>query len=181
VKFPPRQRWLILGGLLTATLAAAAWMHDNADEADSKVATVVQTAAGRATTPPRSASRHEPPQVSLDKLKSRRSGEVARDPFAVNVPHPKKPKPAAGAAPPGPVAVVPLPPSAPPLPFTYMGKLLSGQDTTIFLTQGERNLIVRQGDTIDSVYRVEHIADSGITLVYLPLDQRQTIFIGASP
>src|SRR5258708_39276534 len=162
-----------------ATLAAAAWMRDNADEADAKVVTVEQTEAGRAATPSRSASRHEPPQVSLDKLKSRRPGEIARDPFAVNLPHPKKPKPAGAALP---LALAPPPaPSAPPVPFTYMGKLLSGQDATVFLTQGERNLVLREGDTIDSVYRVEHIADSGITLVYLPLDLRQTIFIVESP
>jgi hypothetical protein len=179
VKLPPYQRWLILGGLLMATLAAAAWMYDNAEEANSKGVTIVRTEARRAATPSRSASRHEPSQVSLDKLKSRRPGEVVRDPFAVNLPHPKKPKLAGAALPPA--VAPPPPPSAPPVPFTYMGKLLSGQDAAVFLTQGERNLVVREGDTIDAVYRVEHIADSGITLVYLPLDQRQTIFIGESP
>jgi len=48
----------------------------------------------------------------------------------------------------------------------------------VFLVQGERNLVVHEGDTIDSLYRVERIADGGITLLFLPLNQRQTIVIG---
>jgi hypothetical protein len=50
----------------------------------------------------------------------------------------------------------------------------------VFLSRGDRNLIVRQGETIDSMYRVELIAESAITLTYLPLNQRQTIVIGAA-
>jgi hypothetical protein len=61
-----------------------------------------------------------------------------------------------------------------------MGKLHSGPDTNVFLTQGDRSLIVHEGDTIDSTYRVERIADNEITLVYLPLGERQKILIGES-
>jgi hypothetical protein len=60
-----------------------------------------------------------------------------------------------------------------------MGKLVQGGDLAVFLVQGERNLIVREGDTIDSLYKVERIAEGGITLLFLPLNQRQTIIIGA--
>ncbi len=70
------------------------------------------------------------------------------------------------------------PPAAPPLPFTYMGKLMSGGDLAVFLVQGERNLVVHEGDTIDSLYRVERISEADITLLFLPLNQRQTIPIG---
>ena len=70
-------------------------------------------------------------------------------------------------------AVAPSP-SAPPLPFTYMGKLMSEGELAVFLVQGERNLIVHEGDTIDSLYRVERIAEGDITLLFLPLNERQT-------
>ena len=73
------------------------------------------------------------------------------------------------------------PPVAPPLPFTYMGKLMSGPEAKVFLTLGDRNLVLREGDTVDSIYRIEKIAESAITLVYLPLDERQTIATGESP
>ena len=55
---------------------------------------------------------------------------------------------------------------------------MSEGDLAVFLVQGERNLVVHEGDTIDSLYRVERIADGGITVLYLPLNQRQTIPIG---
>jgi hypothetical protein len=73
------------------------------------------------------------------------------------------------------------PPTAPPLPFTFMGKLLSGPEAKVFLTLGDRNLVLREGDTVDATYRVEKIAEGAITLVYLPLDERQTIITGESP
>jgi hypothetical protein len=58
-----------------------------------------------------------------------------------------------------------------------MGRLKSGNDVAVFLTQGERNLVVREGETIDSSYRVERIAEGAITLTYLPLNEPQTLLI----
>ena len=180
-----KQRWLVLGGLLTATLAAAAWVHDRDDEDSAQLAQAVtprddvrQESAVRARAPERSAQ-SSVPQVRLDKLDERNIGEASKDPFAVPRPKVKKrarPKPA-------PVVVVrtpppPPPPSAPPLPFTYMGKLVEGDEVSVFLTHGSRNLVVHAGDTIDSKYRVDHIADSTMTLTYLPLDQQQTLAFG---
>ena len=115
----------------------------------------------------------------MEKLKSRSLGESTHDPFAMATPAPGKrnrpsaaPRIAAAAAP---------PPVAPPLPFTYMGQLTSGPEAKVFLTLGDRNLVLREGDTVDSIYRIEKIAESAITLVYLPLDERQTIATGESP
>ena len=184
MKLDTRRRWLLLGGLLTATLAAAAWVRDSGSPpgeelvAASKAAT---TAPAKAATFARAGAANEASQVNLEKLKARDLGAASRDPFATAAPRPAKPKPAASpaaAAAMQAAAAPPPPPSAPPLPFTYMGRMVSGEDLEVFLSQGDRNLVVREGDTIDSKYRVDQIADGGITLTYLPLNQRQTIVIG---
>jgi hypothetical protein len=171
VKLHARQRWLIIGGLLTATLAAAAWVRDGADPSGKEV---VAAAAAERRSPPEALN--DAPVIKLEKLQTRELGPATRDPFGAPIRRPPKSKPgtAARSAP----AAVPQPPSAPPLPFTYMGKLMSGGDLAVFLVQGERNLVVHEGDTIDSLYRVERISDAGVTLLFLPLNQRQTIPIG---
>jgi hypothetical protein len=172
-----RQRWIVLGGLLSATLAAAGWLSDD-EGATNVVAPAVNTAARQMR---QVAARQQTAQVNLEKLQSRSVGEAQRDPFAAPAPQPKKPKP----PPPAPAAVVAPPPpppapapSAPPLPFVYMGKLQNGSDTTVFLTQGDRNLVVKEGEVIDSVYQVERVTSTEITLVYLPLAQRQVLAVG---
>lgn len=179
-----RQRGLVLGGLLTATLAAAAWVHDRDDADMHEVA--------QPFTPPKDARETKAlrknalqvsaesgvPQVHLDKLDVRNIGEASKDPFAV--PHPKVKKQAKRKRAPVVVARTPppAPPGAPPLPFRYMGKLVDGDDVSVFLTHGSRNLVVHAGETIDSKYRVDRIGESVMTLTYLPLNQQQTLALG---
>ena len=174
------RRWLILGGLLTATLAAAAWIRDKPDNANPEIVAEAQAGPGRAQPPSPSGPSSGLAQVNIEKLKSRSLGDSTHDPFAMEIPPPKK-RDRASAAARSAAAAPPPPPAAPPLPFTYMGKLLSGPEAKVFLTLGDRNLVLREGDTVDSIYRVEKIAEGAITLVYLPLDQRQTIVTGESP
>jgi hypothetical protein len=176
MKLHIRQRWLVVAGLLTATLAAAAWMRDSAVPSRTEVVAASDSSAAPAPRPSAAGTDGEAPAINLEKLKSRELGRAIRDPFATGAPRAAKSKPAAGARP-AQVVVAP-PPSPPPLPFTYMGKLVQGGDLAVFLVQGERNLVVREGDTIDSLYKVERIAAGGITLLFLPLNQRQTIIIG---
>jgi hypothetical protein len=73
------------------------------------------------------------------------------------------------------------PPHAPPLPFAYLGKLIDVDGIIVFLTNGNRNWVVRSGDTIDGAYRVEAIGDRTMTLIYLALDIQQELAIGAAP
>jgi hypothetical protein len=176
-----KQRWLVLGGLLTATLAAAAWVHDRDEANVNEVAEPVSLPKGgreaqpAGTNKPRQLAESNVPQVRLDKLDARGIGEASKDPFAV--PRPKVRKQAVSK--PAPVVIArtppPPPPSAPPLPFKYMGKMVSGDDVSVFLILGQRNLVVHEGDTIDSNYRIERIAESSMTVTYLPLQQRQTL------
>jgi hypothetical protein len=68
------------------------------------------------------------------------------------------------------------PPTAPPLPFAYLGALgASPQHSQVFLSNGDRLLIVSPGDVIDGQYRIESIASGVITITYLPLRIRQML------
>jgi len=78
------------------------------------------------------------------------------------------------------VAPPPPPPAPPPLPFVYIGKVVDGENTTVFLSSQQRNLVVKVGDTIDNIYRVDRIADNSMTLVYLPLNAQQQLNLGGA-
>jgi hypothetical protein len=81
-------------------------------------------------------------------------------------------------APPPPRAA---PPSAPPLPFVYMGKLAEeGEKIVVLLTKQDRSYAVREGDVLDNAYRVDEIRAPVMILTYLPLNIKQTIQIGES-
>jgi hypothetical protein len=75
----------------------------------------------------------------------------------------------------------PLAPMAPPLPFVYLGKKLEAGRWEAYLARGEQVFIVRQGARLEKDYRVKAITPSTMTLIYLPLQQSQTLSIGESP
>ncbi len=163
-----RRRWLILGGLLVATMAAAWKEMEGGDEVPARAARApVESSA------PRQPARQ--PGVRLEKLAPRNPGELVRDPFA-DGPAREVESPVSAARPRQRDAR-PRTPEAPPQPFVFAGRLESDGATAIFLTDGDRNLVVREGDTIDDTYRVERIAEDAITFVYLPLNQRQVVAI----
>ena len=186
MKAQVRGRWLVVGGVVTAALTVDTWLEDNAAALGTDLVVAAAKVEYKAVPRAADSAAHDALSINLERLKTRDTGDVLRDPFA-SVPAPVAKAlpagPGAGAGAAGPMGAVAVaaPPGAPALPFTYMGKLISGQDLTVFLIQGERNLIVHEGDTIDALYRVEHIAEGEITLVYLPLAQRQSLAIGAAP
>lgn len=77
--------------------------------------------------------------------------------------------------PPPKVAAPPPPPSAPPMPYRFAGRVLHGGKLQVFLSKGGRAIPISEGEILDGAYRVESIATDRITLVYLPLDHRETI------
>lgn len=72
----------------------------------------------------------------------------------------------------------PPPPSAPPLPFRYIGKALGVQGWEVYLAEGEAVHVARTDDVIGA-YRVTEIRPPSMRLRYLPLDEEQGIDIGA--
>lgn len=159
-----RQRWLLLGGALLLTLLLAAGIGQPESETE---ALVVEPAAVR----PRGSRTAPPAELQIGSLASLSrdldAGRV-RDLFPVQswyVP-PPPPKPA--------------PPKPPPLPFTYLGKAVDDGQVTVFVAQGDRNLVVKTGDVIDGVYRADSILPPVMTFTYLPLQMQQTLEIGVA-
>lgn len=85
---------------------------------------------------------------------------------------PPPPPPAPSAPPP------PPPPTAPPLPFTLLGKALENGVWEVYLARAGQTYIVKPKTVIDGTYRVDAIAPPLLTLTYLPLNQVQQLNIG---
>ncbi|NKG11787.1 secretion system X translation initiation factor [Ralstonia solanacearum] len=99
------------------------------------------------------------PRARLAALRPPLSPESENDPFTV-------------------LSWLPPPPSAPALPFVYLGML--NPETAkpqVFISSGDRLLIVSPGDVIDGVYRFESIAATEARFTYLPLNQRQVMSV----
>jgi hypothetical protein len=69
-------------------------------------------------------------------------------------------------------------PTAPPLPYAYMGKKLEGGQWEVYLARDEMTYIVRQGGSLEGTYSVERIDPPTMTLIYRPLGQTQSLVIG---
>ena len=82
--------------------------------------------------------------------------------------------------PPGSATDTPPAPTAPPLPFNYLGKTVDGDKLTVFVARGEEHYTVAPGQTIDNEYRVEKVTAAAVTFKYLPLGTRQVLAIPAA-
>lgn len=74
-----------------------------------------------------------------------------------------------------PVAAPVLQPTAPALPFSVLGRYSDGNARVVFLQHMERNLVVREGDTLLEQYQVLQITDEAVRLRYLPLGEEQRL------
>jgi hypothetical protein len=166
----PHVRWIVLAGALALALAAAR-LVGGADRAPAPAGSAPAGTPARIAAAPEEAS----VPLALDRLGPRTAALPAGDPFRAISWQAAAQAEARASAPPRPRR-----PEAPPLPFAYMGKLVEDGRTTVFLVQGERNLIVRAGDTIDGTYRVDGIGEHDMTLTYLPLGQRQQLALGGA-
>ena len=174
---PAKQRWIIYCVALALTLIAVRWAGGQGP-ADSTV--VGPSKAGEAARPARETPASTPaadavPELRLDRLGTRAPAAPAGDPFQAR----------SWAPAPDPQEVqrrLPPPrPQAPPLPFVYMGKMVDGDTTVVFLANADRNFIARVGETLDGTYRVERIADNELVVTYLPLKIKQTLPLGGDP
>jgi len=162
-----KQRRWILGAALLLTVAAAASI-DNPDEQDGEV---VQADTSKVRTPDRQAERMESVESSMDVLVER----LQRPALSQRV---KDAFEAKSWYVPPPVPKIRPTPSAPPLPFIFIGKMKEGDRATVFLEKQNRIYLVHEGDAIDGNYRVDTIKAPLMTLTYLPLDIKQTLQIG---
>lgn len=156
-----RGRALWLGGALLATLFATQWVSGDDSGADW------QQSAPEDGIPPKQVhidtGENEAGQLQLERLERRRFSAQAGDIFSRQ----------SWVPPPPPVK--PQPPSPPPLQFKYLGKVIEGGETRVFLALAERNYIVKPGESINSHYRIDEVNDQAITFTYLPLNARQML------
>jgi hypothetical protein len=161
-----QRRW-ILGLALASTLTAVASMQDK-DESDN---TVVQPNHLKARQQQKN-EQGDSQQVGdglVAKINRQRLPENEKDIFVSKSWFVPPPPPKAAQ------------PTAPTLPFVYMGKLAEeGENLIILLSKQNRNYQVKVGDVLDNTYRVDEVRPPVMTLTYLPLNIKQTIQIGAS-
>ena len=163
-----RQRNVVLGSLLAATLAATIWVSQQAEEE----VVIVNPPLKQTATSKKIATNK--PHVALEKLQ--RSRVVSDKPTVEDVFQAKS----WYVPPPPPKPVPPPPPAPPPLPFIYMGKLLEDDKLTIFLTKQDRHYAVKAGETLDGAYRVDSVTAQQVIFTYLPLNMQQTLTLGGA-
>jgi len=160
-----RQRLLFAG--LAVSFAAAGWV--SVEDADP--VTVANPAVKRKPAEPAAAAGAESKSElsgNFEQLGKRVVSMAFGDMF-----------PNRSWEPPPPPPVKPPPPRAPNLPFTYFGRMVENGKTVVFLSQRDQTFAVSSGDTVSGSYRVEEIGPDVLTLIYLPLNERQTLNIGA--
>lgn len=163
-----KQRGWILGAALLLTVAATASVNKQDDAAIAVVRHATANVDGRRQNSEPAAIAETSAENLVEKLKRPALPETVKDMF-----------PAKSWYVPPPPVVVQVRPSAPPLSFQYIGKMVDADNhAAVFLEKQRRIFIVREGDAIDGNYRVDAIAPPLMTLIYIPLDEKQTMQIG---
>lgn len=163
-----RRRSLVLASGLAASVYAAFWVSDIQSEEIEAVMPAVRVSEVQKS----KTTQLSPSLLALDVGKLERTSSEVGDfnPFNAKSWYVPPPPP-----PPAP----PPKPTAPPLPFKYIGKLEEAGGTwTIYLSKGEQSFAVRKGDTFDAVYRIDDWENGNLVIVYLPLSIKQYLPVG---
>ena len=189
-----RPKHLIMGAALVGAAALVAFGDNSPDSsvAEPVARTVPALDAGLAqraqkpavlapavqpTTAPTTGAKAAPHILRLlprHVLVDAKGGKEGADVFGSRDWTPPPPPPPAPVAPPP-----PPPPTAPPLPFTLIGKANENGAWEVYLARAGKTYIVKPKTVIDGIYRVDAIAPPLLTLTYLPLNQVQQLNIGA--
>ncbi len=78
-----------------------------------------------------------------------------------------------------PVDPQPAQPVMPANPYVYVGKLIEDGEMRVFLTNGQKNYVVKAGDTLEETWRVQSIESTEMILVNLPTQTQVSVKIGA--
>ena len=162
---------------LLLSLAASTWLAFQPDDTDAPLA--AREPATRTPPPAMSAGGARAPRVATPwpappKTRDAEPWPIGSEALAGWAPPPLPP-----AAPP-PVAprvvdATPVVPSAPAFPYQLIGRL-EGEGQMFALLNGPlRTLSVKAQDTIDGQWRVEAVLPTGLSLLWLPGGQKQTV------
>jgi hypothetical protein len=166
---PSKREWALLAVVPVLILVAVGAEQGSKDDAAA-------IAEARPAAKPKSNASRTADAGELDLEQLRREAD-AKEPgnvftsksWYVAPPPPPPPPPPAKVA-----------PTAPPLPFTYLGQYVDAGKPVFFLVKGDVILTVKVGDIIEGNYRVDGIVGSKLGLTYLPLDIKQTLDIGSA-
>lgn len=92
-------------------------------------------------------------------------------------PSPPSPPPKVSSLPPPPP---PPAPGAPQIPFTFIGRLIDGNDVTLYLSRNNQQYSAKLSDVLDGTYKVEKITDKSVVLTYLPLNIQQELVFNST-
>lgn len=154
----PSMRQFIIYGSLAATLAATLWGWIS-DSDDAIVEPASRSQARMLESPAGKARQEEVRSMSYSRMPggknlfatSNAGGIHSGAPLAVEQSLPVATQ-ATGAA----------------LPFEFLGRQQSGGNTYVFVSFQDRTLSLKEGDTIDSQYRLQHIKTNTIEWLHLP-------------
>jgi hypothetical protein len=167
-----RQRNLVIGLVITLL---AVWGVSRLDQTDTSAPTSNHATEGAslaskrsgATNPRKKKDRAEQTallaQLSAANTPREPFPEMTRNPFAAISFDPPPPK------------IEPPKPTAPPLRFKFLGKLMEGNKVSVFLDNAGGMLIVHPGDTVEGIYRVVSAGEHSIQFEYAPLKTLQTL------
>ena len=161
-KLPPR--WWLTIPVLMATAMLSWWLNRPPPEAEPpRVKAASPEAIREAAAPTVVAPAGAPPVAEAAPAPA----EGVTDIFAVR-----------NWAPP-PLDAKPPVPQAPPLPFTFLGRIAEPAKAPVFmLAAGERVLAVSVGDSIGADYRLEKYENGQLQFLYRPMNVRQSLPAG---
>ncbi len=166
-------RWAVLG-IVSAAIVMAATPGEDATANVARTKLQIQDKAA----PAEAAQAGQRPvalHVELERLTRSQPAEL-RVGGAFNATSWYEPPPPPPPPPPAPPPV----PTAPPLPFTYLGRYEDAVTRLTILVKGERVYTVAAGDVIENTYRVERVTSGMVELTYLPLNIKQTLVTGGA-
>lgn len=167
-----QQRWMLIGGALLLTLAAMYGLQEPVEESAPEIAMQrhVRTSATNLPSQSIAASDDLLPDlahktvIDTDAGFKAKTGVSSADLFkshAWYVPPPPKP------------VVQPVlieKPKAPPVPYAYMGKMEdTPQGTLIFLSANDKVQLVKTGQVIDGVWKLDKEDANALYFTYVPL------------
>lgn len=75
------------------------------------------------------------------------------------------------------VDLPPPKPTAPPLPFIYIGKVIEDGLPTVFVSKHEKTYLLKGGEILDGTYSVNKVEAEQVVFTYLPLETEQVMNI----
>lgn len=179
------QRWVFWMTALALTVWLSLGAQDGGDAGVSEA--VVRTpstavATVSKTLPTSTPSRKSNAELGLMRLKVREEPQRLLDADTVSDMAQKEP-PIFHAQtwnpPPPKVVKKEEPPKAPPWPYTYLGQQFTGGVWWVYLMLGEETRAIKKDQVLDGKYRIEKIDPPHLSVTFLPLNEVQTVTIGA--